>query len=293
MTPPSGETESLDRETADDPVATGLAAARKELSIRPRYQKKVSSASAAIQPVARGDIRLVEPLPWMEGHKRLAVVRRVDAQRDAAEMMLTHPWPELATDTDAVIASDDSDLPHPLVVECYVRGPVWLLQLRERAGTLTESLLQAIGDVVVDRDRTVESVYAGPALAGPTDPRWHFKEDEVREWGTLTDDCTAALLEDDDPWLLESERLHPQTYGDTSNPATPPREHLRLAETVHLIATRPVTMEFQELTPETMDPGRWVEYLGRDIGIAAFTALQPIHDKTLSTLGDPMLMRAA
>ena len=194
MTPPPGETENLNREAADDPVATGLAAVRKELASRPRDQNEVSSALAAIQPVARGDIRLVEPLPWMEGRKRLAVVRRVDAQRDAAEMMLTHPWPELATDTDAVIAGHDSGLPHPLVVECYVRGPVWLLQLRERVGALTEPLLQAIGDVVVDHLRTVEGVYAGPPLAGSTDPRWHFKEDEVTEWGNLTDDCAAALL---------------------------------------------------------------------------------------------------
>lgn len=292
MTPQPGETERPDREAPDDPVATGLAAVQEELASQPSRRETVDSAGAT-QPVARGDVRLVEPLPWMEGRRRLAVVRRVDAQRDAAEMMLAHPWPELATDTDAVIASDDSGLPHPLVVECYVRGPVWLLQLRERIGVLTGSLLEAIGDVVVDRDQTVEGVYAGSALAGPTDPRWQFKEDEVREWGTLTDDCAAAQLEDDDPWLLEPERLHPQTYRETSEPAAPPRGHLRLAETVHLLATRPVTTESQELAPETIDPGRWIECLGRDIGIAAFTALQPIRDQTLSTLSAPMLMKVA
>ena len=293
MTPPPGRTERPDREAADNPVATGLTAVKEAMTIRPPYQEAVNSAFAATQPVARGDIRVIEPLPWMEGRKRLAVVRSVDTQGDAAEMMLAHPWPELATDTDAVIASDDSGLPHPLVVECYVRGPVWLLQLRERVGILTESLLKAIGDVVVDGDRTVNEVHAGPPLAGPTDPRWHFKEDEVLEWRTLTDDCTAALLEDDDLWLLEPERLHPQTYGETSDPSTPPREHLRLAETVHLVATRQVTIELQTLEPETMDPDRWVECLGRDIGGAAFTALRPTLDKTLSALGAPMLVRAA
>ena len=262
MTPPSGEAESLAREAAGDPLPTGLAAVKEELTNRPRDQKAVSSACAAIQPVARGDIRVVEPLPWMEGRKRLAVVRRIDTQRDAAEMMLTHPWPEFATDTDAVITGDDSGLPHPLVVECYVRGPVWLLQLHERVGTLTESLLQAIGDVVADRDRTAEGAHAGPPLAGPADPRWHLKEDEVLEWRTLTDDCASALLEDEDPWLLDPERLHPQTYGETSDPATPPQGHLLLAETVHLVATRDVTMEFQALTPEAMDPDHWVECLG-------------------------------
>lgn len=292
MTPPPGETERPDREAADDPVATGLTAVKEALTIRPPYQEAVNSAFAATQPVARGDIRVIEPLPWMEGRKRLAVVRSVDTQRDVAVMMLAHPWPELATDTDAVIASDDPGLPHPLVVECYVRGPVWLLQLCERVGTLTESLLQAIGDVVVNRDRTVKGAYAGPPLAGPTDPRWHFKEDEVAEWGTLTDDCTSALLKDEDPWLLEPERLRPHTYGETSDPAGPPREHLRLAETVHLVATRQVAIEFQTLGPETVDPDCWVECLGRDIGGAAFTALWPTLDKTLSALGAPMLARA-
>jgi hypothetical protein len=46
-----------------------------------------------------------------KGRKRLAVVRHVDAERGAVEMMLALPWPELATDTDAVIASDDAGLP--------------------------------------------------------------------------------------------------------------------------------------------------------------------------------------
>ena len=106
---------------------------------------------------------------------RLAVVRRVDTDRDVAEMMLAHPWPELATDTDAVIAGDESGLPFPLVVECYVRGPVWLWQVRERSGVLTELVMDAIGSAVVDGNPAVEGVRTGLPLAGPADPRWHFK----------------------------------------------------------------------------------------------------------------------
>ncbi|MCY4422813.1 MAG: hypothetical protein OXC06_07060 [Acidimicrobiaceae bacterium] len=117
-----------------------------------------SPTFAAKQPVTRGDIRVIEPLPWMEGRRRLAVVRRVDADCEIAEMMLTHPWPELATDRDAVIAGDDAGLPHPLVVECYVRGPIWLQQVRERVGVLTESLMDAIGSAVIDGDRMVGGV---------------------------------------------------------------------------------------------------------------------------------------
>ena len=116
-------------------------------------------------------------------------------------MMLAHPWPELATDTDAVIAGDDSGLPFSLVVECYVRGPVWLRQVRERSCTLTEPLLDAIGSAVIDGNPMVEGVCTGLPLAGSADPRWRFKEDEVVEWKALTDDCAASLPDDDDSWL--------------------------------------------------------------------------------------------
>lgn len=238
--------------------------------------------NVANQPVARGDIRVIEPLPWLEGPRRLAIVRRVDAEHDSADMMLAHPWPELATDTDAVVASDASGLPHPLVVECYVRGPVWLLQVHERVGFLPESILRAIGTAVVDGQPDVEDARTGLPLAGPADPRWRFKEVEVLEWNTLTDDCSFVLLEGDDPWRLESERLQPHTYERVSDPVTRSRNHLRLEETVHLLATRNVTVEFQDLDPATFDPDHWAECLGRDLGLTALAALQPTLHKALS-----------
>ena len=213
-------------------------------------------------PVARGDVRVIEPLPWLEGRRRLAVVRRVDADRDVAELMLAHPWPELATDTDAVIAGDHSGLPFPLVVECYVRNPVWLLQVRERSGALTKSLMDAIGSAVIDRDRTVEGVQTGMPLAGPADPRWHFKEEEVVEWRALTNDCAVTLLDNDDAWPLDADRLQPHSYGETSGSQ---RDHLRLEETVHLLTTRHIAVELPRLRPgDTSTLNDWAEFLGRD-----------------------------
>ena len=278
----------------DDPRATGLAAVQEALADRPFTTAQTShSAPAVDQPVARGDIRVIEPLPRMEGRRRLAVVRRIDAEHNSAEMMLTHTWPELATDTDAVIASRDSGLPHPLVVECYVRGPVWLLQVRERVGFLPESALQAIGAAVVDGQPAVEGTQTGVPLAGPSDPRWRFKEDEVLEWNTLTNDCVSALLEGDDPWQLEPERLRPHSYRVTSDPATPSRDHLRLEETVHILATRNAKIELQALGPETASLDCWLECLGRDFGALAFSALQPALDKELSRWGSEALMEVA
>ena len=241
-------------------------------------------------PVARGDVRVIEPLPWLEGRRRLAVVRRVDADRDVAELMLAHPWPELATDTDAVIAGDHSGLPFPLVVECYVRNPVWLLQVRERSGALTKSLMDAIGSAVIDRDRTVEGVQTGMPLAGPADPRWHFKEEEVVEWRALTNDCAVTLLDNDDAWPLDADRLQPHSYGETSGSQ---RDHLRLEETVHLLTTRHIAVELRDFDPATVNPEDWVEFLGRDRGISTFAALQPTLHKALSQWDAKLIQEAA
>lgn len=293
MTPPPGEAERPRREAENDPVAVGLAAVKEELASRPRYDAAVRTACAMPQPVARGDIYLVEPLPWLEGRRRLAVIRSVDADRDVAEMMLAHPWPELATDTDAVIATADSGLPHPLVVECYVRGPVWLLQLRERVGVLAESLMDAMGGAVVDCDRTVEGAFAGAPLAGSTDPRWHFKEDEVLEWRTLTHDCVTALLDGDDSMAIEPEWIDPQTYADASDLNSTPRHRLQLEETVHILSTRRVAVDLRDLDSKALDYDRWVESLGRSSGMAAFAALQPALLSALSQLNSSLLQEAA
>lgn len=278
----------------DDSATTGLAAVQAALAERPRTPAETSdSAPAIVGLVARGDIRVVEPLPWLEARRRLAIVRRVDAEHDSADMMLAHPWPELATENDTVVASNASGLPHPLVVECYVRGPVWLLQVHERVGFLSEPILQAIGAAVVNGQPAVEGVRTGLPLAGPADPRWRFKEDEVLEWSTLTDDCATVLLEGGDTWQLEPERLHPHTYGAAVDPATRQPDHLPLAETVHLLATRETTVEFQDLDPKALDPDQWAESLGRDRGIVAFAAIRPTLDRALSRSGAESPTKAA
>lgn len=263
-------------------AARSMALASSDMATMAGHRAARVLERGAPRPVARGDVRVIEPLPWLDGPRRLAVVRRVDADRDIAEMMLAHPWPEVATDTDAIIASSDSGLPFPLVVECYVRGPVWLLQVRERSGVLTESLLDTIGSAVIDRNPAIEGVHTGLPLAGPADARWRFKEQEVVEWRTLTDDCAATLLDDDDAWPLAPNRLQPHSYGTSSGTVTPLRGHLRLEETIHQLATRRAAVAIQDIEPTAVDPEHWAEHLGRDIGIVAFAALQPTLDRALS-----------
>ena len=297
MTERRDGTSSSRNELQDDSAATGFAAVERALSNRPRGTPDAARpALVADRLVARGDIRVIEPLPWLDGRRRLAVVRRVHADHDSADVMLAHAWSELATDTDAVIPGTDSGLSYPLVVECYVRGPVWLLQVRQRVGDLDERMLEAIGHAVVDGDPAVEGAQTGLPLAGPADPRWRFKEDESAELRALTRDCATALLDDGQPWLVEPDRLSPATHGAAEagpDPTAAFQNNQSLEATVHLLATRSVAVDFRSLDPATLVPERWIEHLGRDVGLSMFAALQPTLQRQLSHLCSNLLQDAA
>ena len=296
MTERRDGTSSSRNELQDDSAATGFAVVEQALSNRPRGTPDAARpALVADRLVARGDIRVIEPLPWTEGRRRLAVVRRVHAEHDSADVMLAHAWSELATDTDAVIPGTDSGLPYPLVVECYVRGPVWLLQVRQRVGVLDERILEAIGHAVVDGE-PADGVPTGLPLAGPTDPRWRFKEDESAELRALTRDCATTLLDAGQPWPVEPDRLSPATYGTAKagpdlNAAF--RNDQSLEATAHLLATRSVAIDFRSLDPATLVPERWIEHLGRDVGLSMFAALQPTLNAALSCWSVDRLQEAA
>ena len=297
MTERRGGTGSRRNDPQDASAATGFAAVEQALANRPSGTPDAARpALVADRLVARGDIRVIEPLPWTEGRRRLAVVRRIHAEHDSADVMLAHAWSELATDTDAVIPGTDSGLPYPLVVECYVRGTVWLLQVRQRVGVLDERILEAVGRAVVDGEPAVEGVQTGLPLAGPADPRWRFKEDESAELRALTRDCATALLDDGQPWLVEPEQLSPTTHGAAEagpDPAAAFRNDQSLEATVHLLATRSVAVDFRSLDPATLVPEGWIEHLGRDVGLSMFAALQPTLQRQLSHLCSNLLQEAA
>ncbi len=254
--------------------AAVLDAAASHAAARP----PVASRSAAeYSSVERGDLRVVVPLPWTEGHRRLALVRGVDADRETAEMILVHPYPELATDTDVVLTDGSSGILHPLVVECYVRGSVWLRQVGEKSGALTETQLETINKAVVYGDVSVEGLHVGLPLAGFADPRQSFKKQEVQELNQLTRDCTAAPVSDDEPCPIEAARLSPASYAGAFDES--------LAETMHLLATRPVSPMLDDLDPESFDPARWIEASGPDLGLIACRSLQPSIDRALARAG--------
>ncbi len=229
-------------------------------------------------PLARGDVRVVEPLPWTVGRNRLAVIRGVDSDRGTVEVVLVHPYAELATCTDAVLAPEDSGLTHPLVVECYVRGHVWSRQVGAKAGALDEVRLEAIGRAVVYRDVSAPCPAVGLPLAGFSDPRWRFKRQEVREMRALARDCTAVLRAGDEPEPLDAERLPPARLVGG-------RDDVWSDEVLHVLATRPISLAPDGLDPCSLDPQVWVDAYGRDLGLWAYNSHRPALDRALAAQG--------
>ena len=149
--------------------------------------------------VKRGDLRIIEPPVGHKGRKRLALVRSVDPDLNVAQIMLTHTYPELADDTDAVLSPEQSRLPFPLVVT-RVWGSVWRSQVRSRLGYLSETQLESIRDAVSGEATLLQGVHVGLPLAGLADPRQRFAAQEMKELDDLTWHCTAALLDEEPPW---------------------------------------------------------------------------------------------
>lgn len=178
--------------------------------------------------IQRGDIRQVAPCSDPNDAMRLALVLDEDHERSSVEIMLVHPYVELATETDLVFAPDETGAPYPVVVETRVRSAVWTYQVErssKRVGGLPAEVLEEIGKVAAADDPFVVSPRTGPPLAGPADSRWNFKKQEIKVLNQLAADRISAVFEDrpilkfdDMEELLKSGALDPDISNIMSNP---------------------------------------------------------------------------
>lgn len=166
---------------------------------------RISAALSSCQPrigslehhrVARRDIRQVESSPNLDATVRLALVLTVDYDKGSAEIVLVHPYTKLATEADLVFSPDETGVPYPIVAQTRVRSVVWINQMRERVGRLSEDALKEFGQVTVAADPFAVSPRTGPPLAGPVDSRWRFKQQEVETLKELVADRISAVFED-------------------------------------------------------------------------------------------------
>ncbi len=156
-------------------------------------------------PVSRGQIRRLTEGPQADERvERLALVLGVDDRREFAEIMFVHPYAELATGTDLVVPSEHSRVAYRVVVETDVRGVVWLTQVGPLIGVLDRTAFEAVGAVALGEHPESRSLVAGPPLRGRFDQRWDFKAAEGSALRTLAADCTASLLDGQDPVQLDT-----------------------------------------------------------------------------------------
>lgn len=151
--------------------------------------------------VQRGDIRRVEPCFGFDDAVRLALVLTVDPNENSVEIMLVHPYVELATESDLIFLPDEVGTPYPIVVETGAHSAVWTLQILKRVGELPEEALKEVARVALADDPYTVSSRTGLSLAGPVDSRWAFTLQEVESINLFAADRISAVFED---------RLNPQ-----------------------------------------------------------------------------------
>ena len=242
--------------------------------------------------VKRGDLRIVEPPPGHKGRKRLALVRSVAPDMNVAQIMLTHTYPELADDADAVLSPEQSRLPFPVVVETHVWGSVWRSQVRSRLGYLSETQLESIREAVSGEATSAQGVHVGLPSAGLADHRRSIAEQEMKELDDLTWHCTEALLDEEPPWRRDPAVLSPTRLKDPSSASN----LLEMAHRAIICKTNFTLSDLKSASvedPSFLDRDHWISELGHHRGGQAYDCLIPVLDRALShSESDRVLMAA-
>jgi hypothetical protein len=231
--------------------------------------------------VTRGDLRIISGLSHLSADARIGLVLAVDSHNEFTEVLLVHSATELACETDAVVPKATSSAPYDLVVQTDLRAVVWTWQLGAAVGWLDERTLAAIssisagappGSPTLAGPAAAATVYSGTHLAGPTDGRWAFKEEEGDALRRLADDCTTALLDRGLVWRVDPGLLQPEWLDHADSPLD------LLNELLHWAMTRTLTVADEDLDllaeSGALSVDAW-RALG-DMGLDVWTGLQEI-----------------
>ncbi len=251
---------------------TGLPAALVAALGESPSQPAPGRAAVTSSRVRRGDLRFARGLIGESLDPRLVLVLSVDSQLDFADVLLVHTATEMACDIDLVVPAAVSAAPYEIVVETDLRAVVWTLQLGPVVGRLDDGVISALGRDTTSPDSAAPAgLHRGLKLAGPSDPRWRFKQDEGTALRALSRDCTDALI-DQGSWLVDPGLLRPDLLDLADDPAA------LVVELVHWVDTRSLELTTAEieilLELGALDLDAW-SAVG-DLGLDIWTAIQDL-----------------
>ncbi len=154
--------------------------------------------------VHRGDIYLAHPEPDDPDLEReYVVVVRVVTSDEYVMVLQISDLHELATDHDLVLMPEESGLPFRCVVQANHRAALWIWQLDEYRGTVTDEVLELLPKVAEGAAGDKYGFRIGPPLQSEQDPRLQHKKERLVELRRLATSCTNAILDDRSIWAGE------------------------------------------------------------------------------------------
>ena len=200
-----------------------------------------SERRAQSQPIRKGDIRRIHALPGLDAPTRSALVVRTTASSHGhAEIMLTHDRIEMAGSDDIVLHPDSDQFPDGIVVQTWLRGIVWHLQLSTLVTRLSSSHMADVARGASASDPSL-SVSVEDSSAEPPEEWTVFRESELQALWALTGDCTDAMLDDDMPWRIDTDLLSADLLDGHDEPS------VILTEVMHILLTRRITATLDDL----------------------------------------------
>ena len=235
-------------------------------------------------PVSRGQIRVAQGLrPDDPVEHRLVLVLRVDERREFAEIMFVHPYTELATGSDLVVAPEHSSITYQVVVETDVRGVVWVTQPGSLVGVLEQSAIEAVGAVALGEAPDSPDLFSGLPSRGRFDRRWDFKAAEGSALRTLAAECTESLLDGQTLLQLDVGILSPVLLA-----ACDDRESA-LLKLLDIISKEDVVFDLNDLEMlddiGALEVDNWTDVFG-GMGDQLYISLSPLIEDALSKGSD-------
>ena len=245
------------------------------LEARSNDAQRDASPMSSSSRLERGDVCVVEPPRHLPGSRRLALILRIEAAQNFAEILPVHSSRDLACHLDGILDRASGCAPYDLVLQTDLRGVIWTNQIVRRVGHLTDPILRELGRVPSDPLADHGALPVGVRLAGPADRRWAFKAAEGASLRHLSHDCTVALLDGHSPWEIDAGLLDPRLLDSVGD-----RESF-LLELLHLIQTRNLTLTLDDLeTLEALgalDPETWASV---DCGMELWTSFQLVIEES-------------